>query len=92
MTRGFQSREAPMKNSRLPSPPLIGDSKMPATIQPKERDDNGRDIVADRGVHGGIAHHAFLRPPATDLELRLDQRKQARRPARQARAPPAAPA
>ena len=44
------------------------------TWGPKQSD----DVIADRGLNGGIAHDAFLDVAATRLKLRLDQGKERR--------------
>ena len=51
---------------------------------PAERGDESRDVGADRGVHGGVAHDAFLDLRRAGLELRLDQRDKLRCDARPA--------
>src|SRR5262245_12113673 len=50
---------------------------------PALRSDERSDVVADRGVHGGIAHDALLDETPPGFELRLDQRQQLRRSLRE---------
>jgi len=64
-----------MKNSRLPSPPVICDA-------PALRAHEGGDLVADRCVNEWIAHDAFFPLTSANFELRLDQRQEMRRRSR----------
>ena len=50
---------------------------MPPTRQPSDAT-KARDVVADGGVNGFVAHNAFLAVAAADFELRFNQRQDLR--------------
>jgi hypothetical protein len=56
-----------MKNSRLPSPPRIDQGMRPP--DPTEPGKESSDLIADRGLNGGVAHDSFLYVAAIGFEL-----------------------
>ena len=79
---GAQPRRAPMKNSILPSPPVIDDGNTWMSVHPSDAANAG-DVVADFLVHHRVADDAALGMLSLSFELRLDQCQQMHRRRRQ---------
>ena len=87
--RGAQPRARPDKNSRLPSPPAIGEGTTPTTCQPSAAT-NAAISSHTAAWTAGSRTMPFLTCAAPGLELRLDQRNEARAGAGELAAPAAA--